>query len=255
MIPVAAIYSTFLQRAYDQIIHDVALTSRPVVFCLDRGGLAGSDGATHQGAFDLSYLRCIPNLVIMAPKDEDELRHMLRTAIERRDGPTAIRYPRGNAEGVAIEPEMRLLPIGQGEVLREGGDVALFAVGKMVYHALKVADLLAKSGIAAAVVNARFIKPVDHALVARFARAVGHIVTLEENVIHGGFGAAVAESLHDQELHGTRLKIIGLPDRYIEGGEVHELWAEVGLDAASIAATIRDRVTSGSPRQGLLRGT
>jgi len=210
-----------------------------VVFCLDRGGLVGADGATHHGAYDLSFLRCIPNMVVMAPKDENELRRMMRTAIERRNGPTAIRYPRGNAVGVELEDPVVPIEIGEGEVLREGDDVAIFAIGKMVEQAVDIAERLAASSVSAAVINARFAKPVDHRLIARFARDVGAIVTLEENVMHGGFGSAVAESLSSQGISDTRLRIIGLPDRYIDSGTVPELWQEHGLDATSITETIQ----------------
>lgn len=252
LVPFVAIYSTFLQRAYDQIIHDVALTSRPVVFCMDRGGLVGADGPTHHGAYDLSYLRCIPNLVIMAPKDENELRRMLKTALVRRDGPSAIRYPRGNAEGVELDATIEPLPIGRGEVLREGSDFALFAIGKMVPHAMAVAARLDPLGVHAAVVNARFAKPVDHELVLRFARSHGVIVTLEENVVHGGFGSAIAESLAAQDLP-IRLRMFGLPDAYVDSGEVSELWAQHKLDADSLCSSIHEWLVPRAPRRAVGR--
>lgn len=239
IIPVVAIYSTFLQRAYDQVIHDVGITKRPVVFCLDRGGLVGADGATHHGAFDLSFLRCIPNMVVMAPKDENELRRMLLTGVQHSEGPTAIRYPRGSGTGAELEPEIRPLEIGKGETIREGDDVVLFAIGKMVQHALLVAELLAKEGITAAVVNARFVKPLDHELIKHHVTTVGNIVTLEENVLQGGFGSAVLESISEQDLSDARVKMFGLPDTFVEGGTVEELWKEHGLDADTLSEKIR----------------
>ena len=238
VIPIVAVYSTFLQRAFDQIVHDVALTKRPVILALDRGGLVGADGATHHGAFDLSYLRCIPNMVVMAPKDENELRRMMKTAVVRRDGPSAIRYPRGNGEGVALDPDPQPLEIGRGEVLREGRHGTLVAIGKMVPHAMKVAGLLQAQGLEAAVINARFVKPIDGDLIERYARQGEWLVTLEENSVRGGFGSAVAETLTQRGVEGLRLKMVGLPDAYVEHGTVPELWREIGLDAESLARDV-----------------
>ncbi len=233
MIPVCAIYSTFLQRAYDQIIHDVALMDLHVVFAIDRGGIVGEDGPTHQGQFDLSYLRIIPNMVVMAPKDENELQHMLYTAV-RHQGPVAVRYPRGAGVGVSLDWELKELPIGQGELLREGTDVLFLAIGNMVYPALKAAHLLEKEGLSAAVVNARFVKPLDRELILNLARRIKKVVTVEENVLQGGFGAAVLELLAQEGLN-IPVKMIGLPDKFIEHGAPDLLREKYGLTPEKIA--------------------
>ncbi|HHI97280.1 MAG TPA: 1-deoxy-D-xylulose-5-phosphate synthase [Thermodesulfatator atlanticus] len=233
MIPVCAIYSTFLQRAYDQIIHDVALMDLHVVFAIDRGGIVGEDGPTHQGQFDLSYLRIIPNMVVMAPKDENELQHMLYTAV-RHQGPVAVRYPRGAGVGVSLDWELKELPIGQGELLREGTDVLFLAIGNMVYPALKAAHLLEKEGLSAAVVNARFVKPLDRDLILNLARRIKKVVTVEENVLQGGFGAAVLELLAQEGLN-IPVKMIGLPDKFIEHGAPDLLREKYGLTPEKIA--------------------
>ncbi len=233
MIPVCAIYSTFLQRAYDQIIHDVALMDLHVVFAIDRGGIVGEDGPTHQGQFDLSYLRIIPNMVVMAPKDENELQHMLYTAV-RHQGPVAVRYPRGAGVGVSLDWELKELPIGQGELLREGTDVLFLAIGNMVYPALKAAHLLEKEGLSAAVVNARFVKPLDRELILNQARKIKKVVTVEENVLQGGFGAAVLELLAQEGLN-IPVKMIGLPDKFIEHGAPDLLREKYGLTPEKIA--------------------
>ncbi len=200
--PVVAIYSTFLQRAYDQVVHDVALQSLPVRFVLDRGGLVGDDGPTHHGVFDLAYLRCLPNFVIMSPKDENELRHMVYTQLQYDEGPSALRYPRGSAEGVALDRELRAIPIGEAEVLRHGGDVAIVALGSMVAPSMEAARMLADEGISCAVVNARFVKPLDEDLILDFASRVEHLVTVEEAQRAGGFGSAVAELVQDRGVAG-----------------------------------------------------
>ncbi len=233
MIPVCAIYSTFLQRAYDQIIHDVALMDLHVVFAIDRGGIVGEDGPTHQGQFDLSYLRIIPNMVVMAPKDENELQHMLYTAV-RHQGPIAVRYPRGAGVGVSLDWELKELPIGQGELLREGTDVLFLAIGNMVYPALKAAHLLEKEGFSAAVVNARFVKPLDRELILSLARRIKKVVTVEENALQGGFGAAVLELLAQEGLN-IPVKMIGLPDKFIEHGAPDLLREKYGLTPEKIA--------------------
>ncbi len=238
--PVCAIYSTFLQRAFDQIIHDVALQHLPVVFALDRGGLVGADGPTHHGVFDLSYLRMIPDMVVMAPKDESELRDMLYTAIKYKNGPIALRYPRGNALGVPVKEGYDLVPIGKGEVVKEGQDVAILAIGLMVQHSLKAADLLAKQGIHAEVVNMRFVKPLDVELVKSLAKRFDHFVTVEDNVIVGGFGSAVAECLTSQGLNHVRLRMHGLPDRFVDHGTPDELYKEQRIDAAGIADIVEE---------------
>ncbi|HWV23895.1 MAG TPA: 1-deoxy-D-xylulose-5-phosphate synthase, partial [Thermomicrobiales bacterium] len=241
--PVAAIYSTFLQRAYDQIIHDVCIQRLPVIFALDRAGFAGDDGRTHHGVFDLSYLRCIPNMTIMAPKDENELRHMVKTAIDHTDGPIAIRYPRGAGLGVDTSEVMHSLPIGKAEVLREGGDVALIAVGSMVQHARQAAARLSENGISATVVNARFVKPLDEDLILRLADEVGCVVTVEENSKVGGFGSAILELLAD---HGKQVpvKVLGVPDHFFEQASQNRLRDLAGLGIESIVSAATELVTS-----------
>ena len=241
--PVVAIYSTFLQRAYDQIVHDVALQNLPVIFALDRAGIVGDDGATHNGVFDLSYLRHIPNLVVMAPKDECELQRMLWTALEV-DGPVAIRYPRGAGVGVPLDEARVTLPLGMGEVLRRGagGALALVAVGSMVYPALRAAELLSQEGIEAAVVNARFVKPLDKALLYGLARNFRRIVTVEENILSGGFGSAVLEFYERKVLTaGHEFLRIGIPDRFIHHGPQQEVRASLDLSPEGIVRQIRRR--------------
>ena len=236
-IPVAAIYSTFLQRAFDQVIHDVATQGLHVVFALDRGGLVGADGPTHHGAYDLSYLRVIPGMVIMAPADEQELRDMLYTAVEYRNGPIALRYPRGNAIGVPLRKEFRTIEIGRGVTLREGEEVAILAVGNMVQNALKAAELLENSGIRAAVVNMRFVKPLDTALLDDVFARYRNVLTVEDNSIRGGFGSAVAEYLSQARVQGVTLQLHGIPDDFIEHGTQEELHRSINLDPLGIART------------------
>ncbi len=233
--PVVAIYSTFLQRAYDQLIHDVALQNLPVLFAIDRAGLVGADGPTHAGSFDLSFLRCVPNLVIMAPADGNELRRMLYTGY-RLDGPAAVRYPRGSGPEVPIDEEMRELPIGKGQLRREGRRVALLAFGSMVAPALQAAEELDAS-----VVNMRFVKPLDVPLVLDMATHHDLLVTVEENVVTGGAGSAVNECLHH---HGVEKPVLnlGLPDRFVEHGRQEELLALCGLDAAGIVEAVRNHL-------------
>jgi 1-deoxy-D-xylulose-5-phosphate synthase len=242
--PVAAIYSTFLQRAYDQIIHDVALQKLPVVFALDRGGLVGADGATHQGAFDLSYLRAVPHLVLMAPKDENELQHMVYTAIQHSDGPIAFRYPRGEVVGVPMDSELRLIPLGQGEVLTADSaepEVVLVGIGLGVQLALEAEKLLREEGISTAVLNARFVKPLDDKLLEEWGRAAKLVVTLEENTVCGGFGSAVSELFTDRQV-STPLLRLGLPDRFVDHGTPAHQRQEAGLDASAIALKIREKL-------------
>jgi len=230
--PVVAVYSSFVQRAVDQIIHDVCLPGLPVVFALDRAGVVGDDGPTHHGVFDISLLRCIPNLTLMAPKDESELRQMLFTALSL-DGSCAVRYPRGSGEGVPLDEELRLLPVGQGELLREGGDVLLLPVGNRVYAAMQAAEGLAKLGVEAAVINPRFIKPLDAGLISTWAERCGRVLTVEDNARKGGFGSAVAQLLH--ELHLTLpVRILGYGDTFIEQAPQQVLWKDAGIDAAGI---------------------
>ncbi len=229
--PVVAIYSTFLQRAYDQLIHDIAIQNLPVVLAIDRGGLVGADGATHAGSFDLSFLRCIPNMTVMAPADENECRQMLTTAF-RLNTPTAVRYPRGHGPGVALAKGLEPLPVGRGEVRREGSKVAILAFGSMLAPALKAAEQLG-----ATVANMRFVKPLDEELALRLARSHDLLVTVEENTVQGGAGSAVAECLQQ---HGVRLPVLhlGLPDVFLEQGEHAQILAKCGLDADGIAASI-----------------
>jgi len=231
--PVVAIYSTFLQRAYDQVVHDVCIQNLPVVFCLDRGGIVGDDGETHQGAFDLSYLRHIPNLTVMSPKDENELRDMLFTALEH-DGPIAIRYPRGAAEGLPPRSDFNRIPIGKGELLLDGNELAIVAIGKTVYQALSAAMCLNDNGHSVAVINARFVKPLDEELIFRMAKKTGKVITIEENAVQGGFGSAVLESLARWNITNCKVVNLGLPDRFIEHGDPGLLRDMLGITAKRI---------------------
>jgi len=233
-IPVVAIYSTFLQRAYDQILHDVCIESLHVVFAIDRGGIVGEDGPTHHGLFDFAYLRCLPNMVIMAPKDENELRRMLKTALNHK-GPIALRYPRGTGEGVKIEDPMLPVDIGKAEVLCEGDDVVLLAIGSSVVESMKARNILEKENIHATVVNCRFVKPIDAELIVGLAGKVKTFVTVEENVLQGGFGSAVLECLNDNGVSGYSLKRIGIQDTFVEHGPQSTLRSRFGLDAVAIA--------------------
>ena len=234
--PVVAIYSTFLQRAYDQLIHDIAIQNLPVVLAIDRGGLVGADGATHAGSFDLSYLRCIPNMTVMAPADENECRQMLYTAFQLNT-PSAVRYPRGTGPGIAISKAMHTLPVGKGELRRTGKRVAILAFGSMLAPALAAAEQLD-----ATVANMRFIKPLDAELVLRLAREHELLVTVEENTVQGGAGSAVAECL---QLHGIAIPLLqlGLPDAFIGQGEHRQMLADCGLDAAGLLVSINQKLT------------
>jgi 1-deoxy-D-xylulose-5-phosphate synthase len=242
--PIVAIYSTFLQRAFDQIIHDVALQHLHVIFCLDRAGLVGADGPTHHGAFDLSYLRMIPGMVIMAPKDEAELRDMLYTAVQYTGGPIALRYPRGNGLGVPIREEFAELPIGKAETLRGGTDAALLAVGSMVDPAMQAATLLETRGISCEVINMRFVKPLDEALLDTIASRFPAVVTVEDNVIAGGCGSAVAEYFATTK-SPVRVKRHGLPDQFVTHGSPEELYAAHGLNPPGIANVVEETVKQG----------
>jgi 1-deoxy-D-xylulose-5-phosphate synthase len=235
--PFCAIYSTFLQRAFDQIVHDVALQNLPVVFCMDRGGLSGDDGPTHHGLFDISYLRGVPNLIHMDPKDEDELQDMMLTALEH-DGPSAIRYPRGTGPGTAVKPWPHALEIGKAEVLHDGRDIALFALGNMVAEAERLATMLEDEGHSVAIINARFAKPIDAECVARYGRRCELLVTMEDHVLAGGFGSAVLESLSAQSIDVPVVRI-GWPDTFIEHGKVESLRAKYGLTAEAAMARVR----------------
>ena len=244
MKPVAAIYSTFLQRAFDQVFHDVAIMDLPVVFALDRGGIAGADGPTHHGIYDMAYLRIFPNMVCMAPKDENELRHMVKTAFETGH-PTSLRYPRGNGVGVPMDAELQSLPVGKGEVLREGNAAAIFAIGTEVWPAMKAAELLAADGIEVAVVNARFIKPLDDELISKFCTAGAKIITVEEGSLAGGFGSAVMERCQQLGLDDVDFHRIGIPDEYVHHGAQDVLRAQYDLHPEGIANRVREFVGPG----------
>lgn len=232
-IPVVAIYSTFMQRAYDQILHDVCLQKLPVVLALDRGGIVGADGPTHHGLFDFSYLRHIPNLVVMAPKDENELQHMLQTAA-RCGQPVSLRYPRGNGWGGVLDSEPKELPIGKAEVLERGKDMAILAIGSTVRPALKAASMLRARSITATVVNARFVKPLDGDLIASLAEETKCFLTVEENALQAGFGSAVLELLEEKHLTGITCKRLGIPDTFVEHGSQEILRHKYGIDAEGI---------------------
>ena len=246
MRPVAAIYSTFLQRAYDQIIHDVALQSAPVIFCMDRAGLVGADGPTHHGDFDLSYLTCVPNMIVTAPKDGDELRDLLYTAVQQVDYPFAIRYPRGNVHTPLSGRDPEVLKIGSWEALAEGEDVVFLAVGTMVDHALQAREKLLDDGISAAVINCRFVKPMDLAMLEDLSDRYQVLIAIEENTAEGGFGAAVARYLSDRLRDGQRVYTLGIPDRFFQHGSQGDLRDEAGLSPDAIAATAR-RVAKKEP--------
>jgi len=233
MKPVAAIYSTFLQRAYDQVIHDVCLMDLPVTFAIDRAGIVGADGPTHNGLYDVAYLRAIPNMIVMAPKDENELQHMLFTAIETPH-PTAVRYPRGNGYGVGLDDQFRLLELGKAEILQDGRDCAIIAAGTMVYPSLKAAEKLAADGISSSVINARFIKPLDEELLTCLAHEKPFLITVEEAALMGGFGSAVMELLESKNIQGCKVLRIGVPDRLIPHGSPSLLLAKYGIDADGI---------------------
>jgi 1-deoxy-D-xylulose-5-phosphate synthase len=236
--PVVAIYSTFLQRAFDQIIHDVCLPNLPVVFCLDRGGLVGEDGPTHHGHFDITYLRNLPNMTVMAPKDENELKQMLFTALEN-PGPVAIRYPRGPGVGVPLDREFNAIPLGEAEMIKEGSDLLIIALGSMVLPSVEAAAVLEKEGVSVGVINCRFVKPLDKKL-AEYATAVRRILVVEENIRQGGLGSAILELLSDMGVQNLRLKRIGLPDKFVEHGPLPLLRQKYGLDKSGILKEARD---------------
>jgi 1-deoxy-D-xylulose-5-phosphate synthase len=248
IIPVAAIYSTFLQRAFDQIVHDVALQKLHVVFVLDRAGLVGADGPTHHGSFDLAYLRLIPDMVIMAPKDEAELRNMVFTAVEYCEGPVAIRYPRGSALGVTMKEGFEKIEIGKSEYLSEGNDVALLAVGSMVNYTEQAAEILKSNGVNCEVINMRFVKPLDTNMIDDVASRHSKIVTLEENNLPGGFGSAVVEYLSEKNLKIDVLRI-GLPDKFVDHGTQTELHQALGIDAEGIVKQVKDFCSNKTIRQ------
>ena len=250
-IPVVAIYSTFLQRAFDQVVHDCAIQNLHVVLVMDRSGLVGADGATHHGVLDLSFLRCIPDMVVMAPKDEQELRDMLYTAVEYKLGPIALRYPRGNALGVPVRNGFRKLEIGKAETLHRGKDVALLAVGSMVPNTMKAAQLLYEEGIEAEVVNMRFVKPLDEELLKSLARRISIFITIEDNVIQGGFGSGVLEALSRLDISNVSVKLHGLPDEFIEHGSPDELRRIVKLDPAGIVEITKEYLNAMRENQAL----
>jgi 1-deoxy-D-xylulose-5-phosphate synthase len=235
MRPVVAIYSTFLQRAFDQIIHDVCIQNLPVFFCLDRAGIVGADGPTHQGMYDIAYLRCIPNMVLMAPKDEAELQRMIVTGINHTTGPIALRYPRGSGQGVPLmEDGWEALPIGKAEILRQGDDLLMLGYGTMVYPAMQAAEILSEHGIEATVINARFAKPLDTELILPLARQIGRVVTLEEGCIMGGFGSGVAEAVLDAGIAASVTRI-GVPDQLVDHAKPDESMKALGLTGPQIA--------------------
>ncbi|MBW4613417.1 MAG: 1-deoxy-D-xylulose-5-phosphate synthase [Desmonostoc vinosum HA7617-LM4] len=238
MRPIAAIYSTFLQRAYDQIIHDVCIQNLPVFFCLDRAGIVGSDGPTHQGMYDIAYLRCIPNMVLMAPKDEAELQRMIVTGVNHTSGPIAMRYPRGNGYGVPLMEEgWEPLEIGKGEILRTGDDVLIVGYGTMVYPGMQAAEILSEHGIEATFINARFAKPLDTELILPLAKKIGRVITLEEGCVMGGFGSAVAEALLDADVV-VPIKRIGVPDVLVDHATPDESKADLALTSHQIAERV-----------------
>jgi 1-deoxy-D-xylulose-5-phosphate synthase len=238
MRPVAAIYSTFLQRAYDQIIHDVCIQNLPVFFCLDRAGIVGVDGPTHQGMYDIAYMRCIPNMVMMAPKDEAELQRMIVTGVNHTSGPIAMRYPRGNGYGVPLMEEgWEPLEIGKGEILRTGDDVLIVAYGTMVYPGMQAAEILSEHGVEATVINARFAKPLDTELILPLAKKIGRVITLEEGCVMGGFGSAIAESLLDADIL-VPIKRFGVPDVLVDHAEPNESKTELGLTSHQMAERV-----------------
>ncbi len=255
-IPVVAIYSTFLQRAYDQIVHDVCIQNLHVVFAIDRGGLVGADGPTHHGVLDFAYLRSIPHMVVMAPKDENELQHMLKTAVEHT-GPIAFRYPRGEGWGVEMESESRALEIGKGELLRSGKDVVVVGIGNTVIPALKAAHDLSQLGIDAAIVNARFVKPLDKELILNVATQVPRLITVEDHVLEGGFGSGVLELLAEEGITDIRVKRLGVPDRFIPQGTQEELRKICGIDKDAITQAALQMVRGEKKRkkEGWERGS
>ena len=232
--PVVAIYSTFLQRGYDQVVHDVCVQNLPVIFVLDRAGLVGADGPTHHGVFDFAYLRHLPNMVVMAPKDEDELQHMVKTAVEYEKGPIALRYPRGTGVGVPMANQPQSIPVGKAEILRSGENLLILAIGNRVHPALKAADVMEDSGISATVVNARFVKPLDAELILPLAERIGKVITVEDGVLMGGFGSAILEMFADYGLTKIQVKRLGIPDQFIDHGDVNALYHLCGCDADGI---------------------
>lgn len=242
MKPFLAIYSTFLQRAYDQVVHDICRQNLNVFIGIDRSGLVGADGETHQGVFDIAFLRHLPNMVIMMPKDENEGQHMVKTAIEYNDGPIALRYPRGNGLGVPMDAELQVIPIGSWEVLREGTDAAILTFGTTIPMALKAADRLAKQGIQVEVINARFIKPLDVHMLHQLVKRDLPLFTVEEAVLQGGFGSSILEFLQDHDYTGVSVSRMGIPDHFIEHGNVDELLNEIHITADELVVRIQNKM-------------
>ncbi len=235
--PVVAIYSTFLQRAYDQVVHDICLMNLSVTFAMDRAGIVGEDGATHQGLYDIAFLRTLPNMVVMAPKDENELRNMLKTSVAHT-GPVALRYPRGSGLGVTLDPKMKVIEIGKGEVIQDGTDIAIFAYGHTVAWAQTVADKFEKEGVSVAVINARFAKPIDKELLVRYALKARCLITTEEHSLMGGFGSAILEALQEEQMVHVPVKCIGLPDIVLEHGAPDVQRKDLKLDPDGMFETI-----------------
>jgi 1-deoxy-D-xylulose-5-phosphate synthase len=238
-IPFVAIYSTFLQRAFDQIIHDVATQNLHVIFAIDRGGIVGADGPTHHGVFDLAFLRVIPKMVVMAPKDEVELRNMFYTATQYSNGPVAIRYPRGSGSGLQATPDFEEIEIGKAEILRKGSSVAILAIGNMVSHSLKAAELLTQSAMEAEVVNMRFVKPLDTLLLDEISKRFNFVVTVEDGVINGGFGSAVGEYFSSKNYSSIKMLNLGISDNFVTHGTPQELFKMLKLDSQGIAESIK----------------
>ncbi len=248
--PFCAIYSTFLQRAFDPIVHDVCLQNLPVVFCMDRGGLSGDDGPTHHGLFDISYLRGIPNIIHMDPKDEDELADMMYTAM-LQPGPSAIRYPRGIGPGTAVKEQPGALEIGKAEVIFDGDEIAIFGLGGMLPLAVELGQSLEAKGFSAAVINPRFVKPLDRETLAKYARKVTAIVTFEDHVLMGGFGSAVIEALNDMQLEVPVLRV-GWPDQFIEHGKLDQLRARHGVSVAAALERLTPLLAKFPPRHAVI---
>ncbi len=241
IIPVVAIYSTFMQRAYDQVLHDVCIQNLPVVLALDRGGFVGDDGQTHQGLFDFSYLRAIPNMIVMAPKDENEFQHMLKTAVAC-GRPVSVRYPRGAGVGAVMDDTLSPLPIGKAELVCEGSDLAIVAIGATVYPALAAADKLRQEGIHVRVINARFVKPLDQTLLMETARSLKKIITVEENVLMGGFGSALLELFEKLGVYDVRVRRLGVPDEFVAHATQAEQRSLYGIDEAGIIRAVRSMI-------------
>ena len=239
--PVVAIYSTFMQRAYDQVLHDVCIQNLPVVLALDRGGFVGDDGQTHQGLFDFSYLRAIPNMIVMAPKDENEFQHMLKTAVAC-GRPVSVRYPRGAGVGAVMDDTLSPLPIGKAELVCEGSDLAIVAIGATVYPALAAADKLRQEGIHVRVINARFVKPLDQTLLMETARSLKKIITVEENMLMGGFGSALLELFEKMGVYDVRVRRLGVPDEFVAHATQAEQRSLYGIDEAGIIRAVRSMI-------------